>query len=224
MFLDLDGTLVPLAPRPELIEVDDELRRLILRLRDRLGGRLAMISGRALDNLDAHLELPALAAAGSHGLERRSADGTEHRAPRTSAVDAAIRDIDRLALQRGLVAEHKPAGAAVHFRERPDVEQDVSEQVSAIGRRHGLAVQKGSMVREVRLPGNDKGDAIRRFMAEQPFASGTPVVLGDDLTDESAFSAARDLGGFGILVGERRQTAARYGLPGVAEAREWLAA
>lgn len=224
LFLDLDGTIVPLAPRPEMIVVDEALRDLLIGLGRRLDGRLAMVSGRALDNLDSHLELPALAAAGSHGLERRGADGQEERAQRTPEVAAASREIDSLAGRCGVVAEHKPAGAAVHYRERPEVEAAVTAEVANIGQRHGLEVQHGSMVRELRLPGGDKGDAVRAFMDEQPFAKGVPIVLGDDLTDESAFEAARGLGGFGILVGDPRQSAARYGLPSVDAVREWLAA
>lgn len=223
LFLDLDGTIVDLASRPELIEVDDGLRALLLAVRERLGGRLAVISGRGLDNLDQHLDLPHLAAAGSHGLERRRSDGWERRTSSTPALAAATREVDRLAQDCGVVAEHKPGGAAVHFRERPEVEHEVAEKVAQIGRRHGLEVQRGSMVRELRLPGRHKGDAVREFMAEPPFAGHPPIVLGDDLTDEGAFEAAADLGGYGVLVGDRCSAAARYRLSDVDAVRAWLA-
>jgi trehalose 6-phosphate phosphatase len=80
------------------------------------------------------------------------------------------------------------------------------------------------MVAELRPPGADKGDALSALMREPPFAGARPVFVGDDLTDEHAFQAAAVLGGAGVLVGPPRETAARYGLAGVAEVAEWLRA
>ena len=77
-------------------------------------------------------------------------------------------------------------------------------------------------MRELKVPGADKGDAVRAFMAEPPFVAGRPVVVGDDLTDEHAFIAAAALGGHGILVGELRPTAAGYRLPTVEATLGWL--
>jgi hypothetical protein len=87
----------------------------------------------------------------------------------------------------------------------------------------GLSVQSGKMVAELRPAGADKGDAVRAFMAEPPFAGARPVFVGDDLTDEDAFCAAADLGGGGVLVGPARDSAARWRLPGVAAVAEWSA-
>jgi trehalose 6-phosphate phosphatase len=80
------------------------------------------------------------------------------------------------------------------------------------------------MVAEVRAPGPDKGEAVVAFMAEPPFAGRMPVFLGDDLTDEHGFRAVRRLGGYGVVVGSRRPTAATYALAGVDQARAWLTA
>ena len=91
-------------------------------------------------------------------------------------------------------------------------------------RRTDLVVQPGKRVVELKLPGADKGTALSAFMAERPFRGSTPIILGDDLTDEAGFRAATLLGGFGILVGERRDTAARYGLADVAAVLTWLEA
>src|SRR4029453_9654899 len=107
-----------------------------------------------------------------------------------------------------LIAETKPGGVAVHFRSDPGLEDTVDRFASQSADRHGLVVQKRSMVRELRPPGRNKGDVVRMFMTEAPFAGGRPVVLGDDLTDEDAFRAADDLGGVAILVGPDRPTAA----------------
>jgi trehalose 6-phosphate phosphatase len=83
-------------------------------------------------------------------------------------------------------------------------------------------VQAGAMVSELRTPGPHKGDALRDVMAETPFNGFTPVMVGDDLTDEAAFAAAADLGGWGILAGRPRPTAALYRLDGVDAVMAWL--
>ena len=91
-----------------------------------------------------------------------------------------------------------------------------------LGQIGDLGLQQGDMVVELRAPGPDKGDAVRAFMTEAPFAGATPVFLGDDLTDEDGFIAATALGGYGVIVGARRPTAARYGLADVEAAADWL--
>lgn len=222
LFLDLDGTLVDFALSPDGIEVCDTLRGLLRDLQVRLGGRVAVISGRSLADLAGHLDLENLALAGSHGLERRLADGRREQADVPDSIAVATADASSFAARRRLIAEAKPAGVAVHFRGRPALEAEVDRYVADSADRHGLVVQKGAMVRELRAPGRTKGDVIRQFMSETPFADGRPIVLGDDLTDEDAFEAAANLDGVGILVGPERPTAARYRLPDVASVKQWL--
>ena len=96
--------------------------------------------------------------------------------------------------------------------------------LEALAGRTGLVLQRGKMVAELRPPGTDKGAALRRLMAEPPFAGARPVFVGDDLTDEHAFEAAAALGGGGVLVGPPRPTAARWRLNGVGEVTCWLEA
>ena len=222
LFLDLDGTLVEFALSPGGIDVCDQLRGLLLSLHDRLDGRVAVISGRSLEDLSSHLRLDGLAMAGSHGLERRHADGIVEGADIPDSIAAATAETTLFARQHSLVAEFKPAGIAIHFRDRPALEDLVDRFVADSAVRHGLAVQKGSMVREIRAPGRNKGDVLRLFMSEAPFADGTPVVLGDDVTDEDAFLAAAELGGVGVLVGPERATTATYRLDDVAAVKRWL--
>jgi len=78
------------------------------------------------------------------------------------------------------------------------------------------------MVLELKTPGTDKGAALSAFMAEAPFIGAVPIMVGDDLTDEHGFEAAEALGGFGVLVGPERSTAARYRLEDVAAVLDWL--
>ena len=80
------------------------------------------------------------------------------------------------------------------------------------------------MVQELRTPGADKGDAIREFMAGRAFRGARPVFAGDDVTDEHGFAEVERLGGFGVLVGRPRATAARFGLRGVEDLLAWLEA
>jgi trehalose 6-phosphate phosphatase len=222
LFLDLDGTLIDFAERPEAIVVEAELRALLAGLARRLDGRLAILSGRSLADLDSHLGLTGLAMGGSHGLERRHADGrTDPFAPHP-ALAAATAEAAAFAASHGVTLEAKTASVALHYRAAPHAEADVAAFAEQAARRHGLIVQSGAMVCEIRPAGRTKGDVVRAFMAEQPFASGSPVMVGDDLTDEHAFAAALALGGTAVLVGRQRDSLAPWRLPDVAAVRRWL--
>lgn len=224
LFLDLDGTLVDFAMTPDGIEVCDNLRGLLRHLQSTLDKRVAVISGRAMADLEGHLNLPGLALSGSHGLERQHADGREEATELPQSLAAATADAHAFAADHKLIVEPKPGGVALHYRETPELEDIVERFMTSSAARHGLMVQKGSMVRELRAPGRNKGDVVRQFMTEAPFNEGVPVVLGDDITDEDAFRAAGDLGGAGVLVGPDRSTAATYRLPDVAAVKSWLGA
>lgn len=224
MFLDFDGTLVELAETPDAIRVSPELPLLLRRLCRRLHGRIAIVSGRSIEDLEGHLDCSGLAVSGSHGLELRLADGTHLPLFVPRPFDGARDELAAFIEDRpGLLLEEKPAGLALHYRLAPDEEARVVALVERLAPRHGLALQQGKMVVELRPPGADKGDAVRALMAEAPFAGARPVVVGDDLTDEHAFQAAAAMGGAGILVGEERPSAAAYRLPSVAAVERWLA-
>jgi trehalose 6-phosphate phosphatase len=225
LFLDFDGTLVELAESPDLIRVSPTLEPLLDRLRRRLEGRLAIVSGRSLADLERHLPAPGIAFSGSHGLELRLAGG----AALPLSVPAGLDDVwervrDFAAGMDGLLAEAKPAGIALHYRQAPEAAARVEAFMKALARRHGFSVQPGKMVVELIPFGATKGDALRAFMTEPDFARARPVFVGDDLTDEHGFTAAESLGGAGVLVGPPRQTAARYRLPSVAAVADWLGA
>jgi trehalose 6-phosphate phosphatase len=224
LFLDFDGTLVGLAARPDDISVPSQLPALLERLAVRLGGRLALLTGRALADLDSHLAC-AFAAAGSHGLELRPRAGAARPAPPPPGLAAARAALLAFAAADSrLLVEDKPASVALHYRLAPGREAEALALAEAVAARSGLAVLRGKMVVELRPAGADKGDALRALMREPPFAGARPVVVGDDLTDEDAFRAAASLGGFGILVGAPRATAAAWRLPDVASVHAWLEA
>lgn len=223
LFLDLDGTLVEFAESPSGIAVCDQLRDLLLGLHERLQGRIAVISGRGLADLAGHLDLPDLPIAGSHGAERRIAGGEVEECAVPPSILQAKQDAAEFAADHQLITEAKPMGVALHFRNQPAKESAVDDFAAAAAARHGLVVQKGAMVRELRAPGRNKGDVVKLYMSEAPFNAGRPVMVGDDVTDEDAFAVVNGLGGASILVGGERATQARYALPDVAAVKRWLA-
>lgn len=225
LFLDFDGTLIELAETPDAIRVAPSLPTLLDRLRRRLDGRVAIVSGRSIADLARHLPVSDIAFSGSHGLELRLPGGTElplHVPDDIGEVRERVRGFARD--QHGLLVEDKPAGVALHYRRAPAEAGRVGDFMEMLAREKSLVVQRGNMVVELRPAGADKGDAVRAFMNEPEFAGARPVFLGDDLTDEHAFGAVAALGGAGILVGPERETAAHYRLPGVKAVAEWLEA
>ena len=223
LFLDFDGTLVELAESPDAIRVPEELRALLGRLAATLDGRLAVISGRSIADLDRYLPGAGIAMSGSHGIELRAPDGTCAPLAPPPGLETARAEIDRFAARHpGLLVETKPASVALHYRKAPACAEDAAALVAEIAGRTGLSVQPGKMVLELRPRGADKGDALRKMMTEPPFAGARPWFVGDDLTDEDAFAAAAELGGAGVLAGPPRDTAARWRLDGVAAVVAWL--
>lgn len=225
LFLDFDGTLVELAETPDSIRVPDGLVPLLERLRQRVEGRLAIVSGRSITDLERHLPASGIAFSGSHGLELRLPDGARLPLSVPIGLDDVNDKVRRFAEDvAGLIAEEKPAGIALHYRRVPDAAERALRFMENLAARHGFSVQRGSMVIELRPLGATKGDAIRAFMTEPRFADARPWFVGDDLTDEHGFEAAADLGGAGVLVGPPRDTAAQYRLDSAAAVRDWLKA
>ncbi len=225
LFADLDGTLAPIETTPDAVRPDPRRRRLLDALTRSLKGRLAVVSGRGLDDLDRVLEGRVTALAAVHGLVRRMTDGRViemgDEAASRQAI-ATLRDFARA--DRRLLVEDKGLGASLHYRRAPETREACREIVGRLASAHGLAMQEGDMVVELRAPGPHKGEAVEAFLREPPFAGKRPVFIGDDLTDEDGFRAAQAHGGFGVIVGSRRPTAARYALADVAAAQTWLRA
>ncbi len=225
LFLDFDGTLVELAETPGAVRVPPGLGLLLERLKRRLNGRLAIVSGRALGDLQRHVPLAGIAFSGSHGLEMQWPDGTRLPLSAPLGLDDARDEVARFAAATpGLLIEDKPAGIALHYRLAPEEGARTDAFMTALAKRHGWAVQRGAMVVELRPHGATKGDAIGAFMRATDFADARPVFVGDDLTDEHGFAAAAALGGAGVLVGPPRETAAAFRLPSVAAVAAWLGA
>lgn len=223
LFLDFDGTLVPLADVPDAVHVDDALHAMLEQLRDALGGRLAIISGRAIATLRDSFGLGSFLLAGSHGLEIMAADGSIAAPARLPAVDEAQHRLERFAADKpGLVIERKTLSVGLHYRLAPQWEAEAAVIVEALARDSGLMIQRGKMMLELRPGGIDKGSALAVMMQAAPMAGATPIFVGDDVTDEEGFRAAASLGGHGILVGPARDTQANWRLEQVAAVRHYL--
>lgn len=203
LFLDFDGTLVDIADQPEAVHVPQALIDTLARLQTYVGGALAVISGRPIDQIDGFLAPLRLPTAGVHGAERRNAQGEMsllniHSLAQVEAVAAAL-----VARHPQLLVETKRGSIALHYRQAPALEALCLEAMeAAVGQSPGLTLLRGKMVVEAKPGGASKGHAIEAFLHEAPFAGHTPVFVGDDVTDEVGFSTVQRLGGLGIKVGE----------------------
>jgi trehalose 6-phosphate phosphatase len=224
LFLDLDGTPAPIEARPDDVAFDRRRAELVSRLEQRLGGAVAVISGRTLDEVDRILGGTPACVGAVHGLVRRGPRGLTRAEP-SPRLEEARRELRALARTwPGVILEDKELSVAAHYRGAPEAAEAVTAATARLAARTGLTLQAGLMVCELRTPGGGKGDALAAFMREAPFAGRRPVMVGDDLTDEHAFAAAAARGGFGILVGPVRETAARYRLENVDAVGAWLGA
>jgi len=205
LFLDVDGTLIELAATPFDTRVGEELKRLLSVVSERLGGAVALVSGRSIAYLDAMFAPLALPSAGLHGVERRSASGAVHGASFIDSQLASTRAALKALAQThpGVLLEDKGRTLAIHYRLAPQYH-----------------VQPGSMMLEIKPRGFNKGNSVKEFMHEPPFSGRLPVYLGDDITDLDGFRAAEDFGGISIAVGDRVQ--ARCHLSGPAAVHAWL--
>jgi len=225
LFLDVDGTLIELTDSPLESFVDAALKTLLSDVAERLGGAVALVSGRSIHRLDALFAPLRLPAAGLHGVERRKASGAMHGA---SFVDAQL-NAARTAVQAllethpGTSMEDKGRAIAVHYRLAPQLEASVRQALSAIAKPLGshYHIQEGNMVLEIKPRGFSKATAIKAFMQETPFRGRKPVFVGDDLTDEDGFRMVEEYGGISIAVGDRVH--GQFRVENAAAVRSWLA-
>jgi trehalose 6-phosphate phosphatase len=223
IFLDFDGTLVPLTDVPEAVRVDPPLLELLTDLRDALDGRLAIVSGRSVATLRDLFGLHDFILAGTHGLEFAAPGSAVSAPPRLSAVDAAERVFDAFAADKpGLLVERKTLSIGLHFRRAPQWAEACRTIAQAVSMDTGLYLQPGKMLYELRPGGADKGTAVARLIADGPMGGSRPIFFGDDVTDEEGFLAAVQHGGCGILVGAPRVTIAQWHLEQVASVRHYL--
>ncbi len=226
LFLDFDGTLVEIASRPDGVVVPPALPAGLARLRGRLGGALALVTGRPVATIDGFLNPERFDVAGLHGVEQRrdgrltGGDPAAHPALRAgvATLQRAVADLD------GVLIEDKGCSVAVHWRLATEADavraQSAASSVAGIlGEAYRL--QQGKAVAEILPASATKGHAIRAFLAEAPYAGRRAVFIGDDLTDEKAFVPVNEDGGITIRVGPG-ETVARHRVADPAAVRALL--
>lgn len=222
LFLDFDGTLVPLRHRPDNVWLDAAARHAVERLARHRHVTVCLISGRRLADLRRRAGIPGVRYLGLYGWE---CDGRPHRTRGTTLLKHAKESgSERLRDLKGIWVEDKEFSFAVHYRgarasdaRRAGVHLRKSLEPFA----GQLRILSGKKVWEV-LPAEvaGKGQAARGVLAELG-GTALPLYLGDDTTDEAAFEVLR--GGITIRVGPARRTRARYRLRNPQEVWDFLA-
>lgn len=218
LFLDLDGTLLDIAPTPDSARAPPPLLADLARASHMLRGALAIVTGRSLSVLDALLAPLHLAAAGEHGAEIRYPDGTIAAAGRQLPREW-LEAMARVAAESdGVVLERKRFGAVLHYRQAPAAEARIAVLARALVATapDSFEVLPARMAFEIRGRGVNKGLAVEKLMPDPAFRGRLPVFVGDDVTDEDGMQVARALGGLGLRV----DASFRDGPAGV---RRWLA-
>lgn len=224
LFLDFDGTLLALQDDPASVRADAALLSLLRACERRLGGALAIVSGRDLATVDACLAPERFAAAGLHGLERRGFSGNTNVVP----VDRArLREVARR-LRAAMeempmtLLEDKGSSLALHWRRAPAQREALHSLALAGLGDLGAAFRllEGNCVYELVPRAASKGHAVRAFLDEAPFRGRRPLFAGDDRTDLDGFAAVRAAGGIAVAVGDRIQ--GDYRLPDSTAVRAWL--
>lgn len=226
ILLDVDGTLLDIAPTPHAVRVPGLLKKALVRLTERTGGALAFVSGRSLADLDLIFDPLKLSAIAGHGAEIRLTTNGEHEVRLSGELDEELRR--RLTgvanLGSGIVVEDKGYAIALHYRLAPEHEVTVHEAVAEICAdvpASAVELLPGKAVLEIKPRAFTKGTAVRELMHLPPFRGRVPLFIGDDVTDETVFEILPEFSGIGFSVGRRIPgLAGTFCSPG--EVRRWL--
>jgi trehalose 6-phosphate phosphatase len=228
LFLDMDGTLIDLAPTPDAVVVQPGLPETLSALRDALGGALAIVTGRPIETVDRLFGDAPGAVAGEHGgaVRRRPDDGVERPDLPTPPVEWLEAAEKLVATYPGALLERKARGFALHYRQAaeeagPLFHAALSEMLRQVP---GFDLHPAHKLWEVRPLGADKGGAVVALMQQAPFAGRLPVFIGDDVTDEDGMREARKRGGAGYRVDDvfRDPEGVRAWLRASAAAGDWV--
>jgi trehalose 6-phosphate phosphatase len=203
LMLDMDGTLIDLGPTPDAVVVTPGLTDTLVSLRNRLGGALAVVTGRSIETVDRLLGAAPGAVAGEHGGAIRHARNAAIERPDLPSPPAVWLEAAEalVAAFPGALLERKARGFALHYRLAPPAGPVFHAVLRAlVANSSGFQLLPAHMLWEIRPLGTDKGRAVEALMARAPFSGRLPVFIGDDVTDEDGMRAARELGGAGFRV------------------------
>lgn len=225
LFLDIDGTILDMARRPDAVLVPAELKHSLTELTEKLRGALAFVSGRSLAAIDRLFAPLKFAAIGCHGAQVRGADGAVAAlaGPLSDTVRALFRNLAES--HPGVLLEDKIYALALHYRLAPEARKPLEaamEKHAALFAAERIFILHGKAVIDARPVGIDKGVGVRALIAQKPFRGRNLLFGGDDTTDQDVFRILPELGGRGFSVGKH--------FPGVEhvfssprEVRRWLA-
>lgn len=205
LFLDFDGTLVDLAPRPDLVSVPPDLAGILVKLAGRLGGAIAVVSGRALGTIDSFLTPYAGTTGAEHGAVIRRPDGSLDQTETPNVPPEWVAQLESAVATRcGLVFERKPRSVVVHYRLAPERQAEAQALAQTLPGADdlGFGVLAGHMAFEVKPKNVSKRRPVSVLMEIPPFQGRRPVFVGDDVTDEDGIEIAAALGGFGLRVAD----------------------
>ncbi len=219
--LDIDGTLIDIAPTPDSVVVTPGLIENLRALRRRCGDALALVTGRPIAQVDAlGLGEAAYAVAGEHGAVLRPGPGLAPVFADVASVPPEwLARADALAARHpGAAVERKRHGLVLHYRAVPDMAGvfELAMRAMLADRPRDFVLLPAKMAWEIRPAAIDKGRAVAALMARAPFAGRVPVYVGDDVTDLDGIAAAQRLGGVGLMVGRDFSNAASV--------RDWIGA
>lgn len=238
LFLDYDGTLAPIAKTPAKAFMPKETKKLLRRLSEMPNCKLAVISGRALKDIERRVGLKNNTAyVGNHGFEIKGPN-IKFNSPVPVQYQKTIKEIraklgKRLSPINGVFVEDKGFSLSVHYRLAAKnnirkVKDELHAALLMYEARGYVRVKPGKMVFEIRPPlAWDKGKAVLWLLARQKFAMRKnkreiiPIYIGDDISDEDAFNVLKDRG-WPIRVGKLEKSDARYYLKDTAEVTRLL--
>ncbi len=228
LLLDLDGTLLDIAPTPDSVVVPPALPTTLHRLRPLVGNALAVITGRPIETIDTLLGDCIHAVAGEHGGAIRHAPGQPIERPDLPIPPERWLEAAAVLAARfpGSILERKARGFGLHFRLAQEAGPIFHAELSSLlAGSDQFRLLQGHMLWEVRPVGVDKGDAVVALMRSPPFAGRQPIFIGDDVTDEDGMRVARSMGGAGLRVQDAFGDPAgvRAWLKQAAAAAEWPA-
>ena len=203
LLLDVDGTLLDIAPRPDLVVVPPGLVEDLRRLHERSGGAVAFVSGRKIAALEALFKPLVLPAVGVHGAEMRMGRGSIERRAEPLPVLLRQKLVDG-ATALGLLSEDKEISVTIHFRLAPEKEKEAEALAASACQGFAaepLRIERNKMIVEVMRAGINKGAGIAALMAHAPFTDRIPIFVGDDATDDKGFAAMPGFKGLAFSVG-----------------------
>jgi trehalose 6-phosphate phosphatase len=229
LLLDVDGTLLDIAPTPDAVSVPATLRSDLNDLLGESGGALALVSGRPLAVLDRLFSPLVFPAIGGHGAEMRVARDVPVLTQSATELSPQLRrKLSGLAqIDANVIVEDKRYSMSLHYRRAPQqkayLDMGVREILAQAKEEAGeLEILPGKRVIEVKFKRFSKGAAVSALMTHRPFAGRTPLYFGDDVTDETVFAILPNLKGSGYPVG-RAMPGVQMAFNAPQEVRNWLA-